>query len=105
MAHIRQRLYWVGTTEILRLGDMHSPRLQNPQQTPILNERGEQLSNQTFHLLQTEYGQTVNGLCVTTANKDQLNPSFTRWLLGLPPVWDACADMATDSLLNKQSHS
>ena len=67
--------------------------------------KGEQLSNQTFHLLQTEYGQTVNGLCVTTANTDQLNPSFTRWLLGLPPVWDACADMATDSLLNKQSHS
>ena len=67
--------------------------------------KGEQLANQTFHLLQTEYGKTVNGLCVTTANTDQLNPSFTRWLLGLPPVWDACADMATDSLLNKQSSS
>ena len=95
--HIRQRLYWVGTTEILRLGNLYSPRLQ----TPLLNERGEQLANQTFHLLQTEYGKTVNGLCVTTANTDQLNPSFTRWLVGLPPVWDACAD----SLLNKQSSS
>lgn len=42
-------------------------------------------------------GLMSSGSPAGTGSGGQLNPDFTRWLMGLPPEWDDCAVMATRS--------
>jgi hypothetical protein len=56
--------------------------------------KGEQLNNATVHLLR---GTPLSGSPAETGRRAQLNPAFCRWLMGLPPEWDACAPTATPS--------
>jgi hypothetical protein len=42
-------------------------------------------------------GPVLTGLPVETRSGGQLNPAHSRWLMGLPPEWDACAPTATRS--------
>jgi len=56
--------------------------------------RGKPLSAE---VLLTDSGQTSNGCIAKTENSGQLNPAFSRWLMGLPPAWDDCAVMAMPS--------
>jgi hypothetical protein len=50
-------------------------------------------------------GQTVIGSLAETENTGQLNPAHSRWLMGLPPEWDACAPTATPSSRKQRKHS
>ena len=42
-------------------------------------------------------GLTVLGSPAATEKPGQLNPAHSRWLMGYPPEWDACAPTATPS--------
>ena len=56
---------------------------------------------------QTASGPTPSGSGVPTGSGGRmvLNPSLSRWLMSLPPEWDACAVTATASLRKSRPRS
>ena len=56
------------------------------------NTKGEQLNNQVVH-----HGPISSGFHAPMENCGQLNPAFSRWLLGFPAEWDDCVPTATRS--------
>ena len=53
----------------------------------------------------TDSGETPNGSLAEMEKPAQLNPEFSRWLMGLPKEWDDCTPTETQSLRRKQSSS
>lgn len=50
-------------------------------------------------------GQTATGGTAETASGGQLNPEYSRWLMGLPPVFCDCAVTATASSRRSRPNS
>jgi len=53
----------------------------------------------------TASGEMLTGSSAGMESGGQLNPAHCRWLMGLPPEWDACAVMVTPLSRRKRKRS
>lgn len=53
----------------------------------------------------TVSGETLTGCSAGMESGGQLNPAHSRWLMGLPAAWDACAPTETPLMLKRRKSS
>jgi hypothetical protein len=105
--HARPVLKLPGTAKLATLAtpaarDWKSEQASETFQSERLaHPRGKALSVQACGAV----GQPATGSPARTGKRGQLNPAFTRWLMGYPPAWDDCAVTAMQSFPKSRKRS
>jgi site-specific DNA-cytosine methylase len=88
-----------GSAWLEQLGDSDDTRSQGRGVSSANNGGGgsSEQSSRTASALLTDSGKQQIGSPAATEKPGQLNPAHSRWLMGYPPEWDACAPTATPS--------
>ena len=81
-------------TDAARIAGWPTPMAGTPAQNGNNAAGNNDSSRRTVDLAT---GMTLSGSPAETAKRGQLNPAFSRWLMGYRAVWDDCAPTATPS--------
>jgi hypothetical protein len=78
---------------------------QQPKTSTGKREDGSKATVSLGMIAKLTLGPISSGSPAGTENTGQLNPAFSRWLMGFPDVWDACAPTATPLPRKSQRNS
>ena len=100
-------------TREVKLANLSSPSSRDYKDTPGMSETGVDPDGSTRQRLDqlprqaqlAGSGQIAIGGTGGTENTGQLNPAYSRWLQGLPDVWDDCAVTVTRSVRPSRKRS